>query len=130
MLIIGCDFHTRYQQIAMLDATTGEIVERRLDHLNGEAQTFYGSLRGPVRVGIEATGRFGGFNSCSPNGDTSYGWATPPRFARGRFAGKRPTRGMPGTFWNCCAPIASRASGFPRRSSGTCGNCCGIASSW
>jgi hypothetical protein len=23
MLIIGCDFHTRYQQIAMLDNSTG-----------------------------------------------------------------------------------------------------------
>jgi hypothetical protein len=23
MLIIGCDFHTRYQQIAMLDQSTG-----------------------------------------------------------------------------------------------------------
>ena len=30
MLIIGCDFHTRYQQIAMLDPETGELVERRL----------------------------------------------------------------------------------------------------
>ena len=25
MLIIGCDFHTRYQQIAMLDDTAGEM---------------------------------------------------------------------------------------------------------
>jgi transposase len=56
MLIIGCDFHTRYQQIAMLDDTTGEVVERRLDHLNGEAEAFYRSLPRPVRVGIEATG--------------------------------------------------------------------------
>jgi hypothetical protein len=33
MLIIGCDFHTRYQQIAMADDCTGELlVERRLDH--------------------------------------------------------------------------------------------------
>ena len=33
MLIIGCDFHTRYQQIAMARAETGEsLVERRLDH--------------------------------------------------------------------------------------------------
>jgi hypothetical protein len=31
MLIIGCDFHTRYQQIAMVDEATGELVERRLD---------------------------------------------------------------------------------------------------
>jgi len=29
MLIIGCDFHTRYQQIAMMDQATGELVERR-----------------------------------------------------------------------------------------------------
>jgi len=30
MIIVGCDFHTRFQQVAMLDPTTGEIVERRL----------------------------------------------------------------------------------------------------
>ena len=56
MLIIGCDFHTRYQQIAMLDESTGELIERRLDHESGEAEVFYRSLQGPVRVGIEATG--------------------------------------------------------------------------
>jgi transposase len=57
MLIIGCDFHTRYQQIAMAREETGEVlVERRLDHESGEAHAFYRSLEGPVRVGIEATG--------------------------------------------------------------------------
>jgi transposase len=57
MLIIGCDFHTRYQQIAMADDQTGELLlERRLDHESGEAHAFYRSLHGPVRVGIEATG--------------------------------------------------------------------------
>jgi hypothetical protein len=56
MKIIGCDFHTRYQQIAMLDEATGELIERRLDHESGEAQAFYRDLQGPVRVGIEATG--------------------------------------------------------------------------
>jgi transposase len=56
MIIIGCDFHTRYQQIAMLDEGTGELTERRLEHENGEANTFYRSLAKPVRVGIEATG--------------------------------------------------------------------------
>jgi len=55
-MIIGCDLHTRYQQIAMLDTETGEEVERRLEHENGEARAFYGALQGPVRVGIEATG--------------------------------------------------------------------------
>jgi hypothetical protein len=56
MIIIGCDFHTRYQQIAMLDEATGELTERRLDHPSGEAEAFYRNLQGPVRVGIEATG--------------------------------------------------------------------------
>jgi hypothetical protein len=57
MIIIGCDFHTRYQQIAMANDETGELLlERRLDHQSGEANTFYRSLQGPVRVGIEATG--------------------------------------------------------------------------
>jgi len=31
-MIIGCDLHTRYQQIAMVDTETGEFVERRLEH--------------------------------------------------------------------------------------------------
>jgi transposase len=57
MLIIGCDFHTRYQQIAMANDATGELLlEQRLDHESGEAHAFYRNLQGPVRVGIEATG--------------------------------------------------------------------------
>jgi transposase len=56
MKIVGCDLHTRYQQIAMLDEETGELVERRLEHESGEARAFYAGLEGPVRVGIEATG--------------------------------------------------------------------------
>src|SRR5215472_14674175 len=56
MLIIGCDFHSRFQQIAMVDIESGELIERRLDHSNGEAQKFYAGLQKPVRVGMEATG--------------------------------------------------------------------------
>ena len=55
MFIIGCDFHSRFQQIAMLDPTTGEVLERRLEHKNEEAKKFYASLPGPARVGMEAT---------------------------------------------------------------------------
>ncbi len=55
MRIIGCDFHTRFQQIAMLDTETGEVIERRLEHENGEARAFYAALPGPARVGMEAT---------------------------------------------------------------------------
>lgn len=55
MLIIGWDLHTRYQQIAMLDTETGELVERQLEHANGEADALYESLPSAARVGIEAT---------------------------------------------------------------------------
>jgi transposase len=54
MMIVGCDLHTRYQQIALLD--TGKLVERRLEQESGEARALYAGLRGAVRVGIEATG--------------------------------------------------------------------------
>ena len=47
MMIIGCDLHTRFQQIAMLDTETGEIVERRVEHERGEAQRFYAALPVP-----------------------------------------------------------------------------------
>ncbi len=56
MWIIGCDLHTRYQEIAMLDLTTGEVVTRRLEHEKGEARAFYAGLPERARVGIEATG--------------------------------------------------------------------------
>ncbi len=55
MIMVGCDFHTRFQQVAMLDPTTGEVIERRLEHETGEARRFYASLCEPARVGIEAT---------------------------------------------------------------------------
>ena len=55
LIIIGCDFHSRFQQIAMLDPQTGEIIERRLEHETGEARKFYATLPGSARVGMEAT---------------------------------------------------------------------------
>jgi transposase len=56
MKIIGCDFHPSYQQIAMVDTETGELREVSLEHQQGQAQRFYASLAGPVRVGMEAVG--------------------------------------------------------------------------
>jgi transposase len=56
MSIIGCDLHTRYQVIAILDTEGGAMVTRRLEHENGEAKAFYAKLPKPSLVGIEATG--------------------------------------------------------------------------
>jgi transposase len=58
MLIIGCDFHPGFQQVAIFDNRTGEIEEKRLPH-RAEAEQFYRSLAGQeVRVGMEACGHY------------------------------------------------------------------------
>src|SRR5215471_4561428 len=62
MKYIGCDFHPSFQQIAMLDKETGELVERRLLHTE-EARAFYEGLSGPVVVGVEASGNTHWFES-------------------------------------------------------------------
>ncbi|PYV27690.1 MAG: IS110 family transposase [Acidobacteria bacterium] len=54
--IIGCDLHSRYQVVALVDTGTGEMVTRRLEHENGEARAFYATLPKPSLIGIEATG--------------------------------------------------------------------------
>jgi transposase len=56
MRIIGCDFHTRQQTLAMLDTETGEVVRMTLLHEGNNVREFYSMLPRPVRVGIEATG--------------------------------------------------------------------------
>jgi hypothetical protein len=38
MWIIGCDFHPAWQQVAMYDSETAELVERKLKHGDGEAE--------------------------------------------------------------------------------------------
>ena len=58
MIIIGCDYHPAFQQIAFVDTETGEIQERRLQHRE-EAEKFYRDLAAQemkVRVGMEASG--------------------------------------------------------------------------
>jgi transposase len=39
-----------------MDTETGDLVERRLEHENGEARAFYSSLPPGARIGVEATG--------------------------------------------------------------------------
>jgi len=58
MLIIGCDYHPGFQQIALVDTETGELEERHLAHRQ-EAEQFYQELKQrnvAVRVGMESSG--------------------------------------------------------------------------
>ncbi len=47
MIIIGCDYHPGFQQIAFVDTDSGEWNERKLGHRE-EAEQFYRQLK--VRV--------------------------------------------------------------------------------
>jgi len=58
MLIIGCDYHPGFRQIACVDTTTGELWEHRLLH-GEEAEQFYRKLQEQnrrARVGMESSG--------------------------------------------------------------------------
>jgi transposase len=58
MIIIGCDYHPGFQQIAFVDTETGRLNEGRLGHCE-EAEQFYRDLRVrgvKVCVGMEASG--------------------------------------------------------------------------
>jgi len=56
MLIVGCDYHPRWQQVAWFDTETGEIGEQKLVNGDGEAERWYGQLPVPSLIGLEATG--------------------------------------------------------------------------
>ena len=56
MMIIGCDFHPSWQQVAWMDSETGETGEKKLVHDAGEAEQFYRQVGRPALIGMEATG--------------------------------------------------------------------------
>ena len=85
MRIIGCDLHARQQTLAMLDTTTGEVVEVILKHEGDNVREFYSALPRPVCVdrshGIDAVvcepdGRAGNRMPGRSSGDDSSGRAT------------------------------------------------------
>jgi transposase len=58
MIIVGCDYHPEFQQIALVDTDSGEFQEKRLAHPE-EAEKFYRALAAQgvrVSVGMEASG--------------------------------------------------------------------------
>ena len=101
MLIIGCDYHPSVQQIAFVNAETGESGERRLLHKDGEAERFYRDLklRGvSVRVGIEPQGTPAGSNGYWRSWVSSYGLVIRPRLRLRECVSRR----MTGWMRSCC----------------------------
>jgi hypothetical protein len=56
MILVGCDLHTRTQQVALLNTATGELRDQELSHIGDDVERFYAALSPPVTVGIESTG--------------------------------------------------------------------------
>ncbi len=56
MTLVGCDLHSRKQQVAVLDTNTGEVLEEELAHDGDAVERFYRALPPPVTIGIETTG--------------------------------------------------------------------------
>ena len=56
MLIVGCDYHPKWQQVAWIDTETGETGEQKLVNGDGAAERWYGRLPVPSLIGLEATG--------------------------------------------------------------------------
>jgi hypothetical protein len=61
MIIIGCDYHPGFQQIAYVDTETGELQERALQHRE-EAEKFYREL---AAQGTEGACRDGSQWACT-----------------------------------------------------------------
>src|SRR5512132_2142053 len=56
MILVGCDLHTRKQQVALLNTDTGELWDQELSHDGDAIERFYAPLPAPVAVGIESAG--------------------------------------------------------------------------
>ena len=128
MLIIGCDFHSRFQQIAMLDKQSGEMIERRLEHETGEARAFYAALPTPALVGMEATGYAQWFQRMLAEQGHELWVGDAAEYGRGWFGSRRRTNVTLLTCSVCCSRIGFRESGSLLPPSAIFGNCCGIDS--
>ena len=98
MLIIGCDFHPGFQQVAIFDNQTGEISYRRLSH-PAEAMAFYRQLQAqgePVRVGLEAGAPCPWFRRLLAECGHELWVGDAAASGRRRWARKRPTGRMRG----------------------------------
>jgi transposase len=103
MLIIGCDFHPGFQQVAIFENLTGEIQERRLAHRE-EAEQFYRSLAGcEVLVGMEACGHYPWFERllAEVGIELWLGGRMRRRSGRGWCASRKRIGGMPNICCSC-----------------------------
>jgi transposase len=132
MIIIGVDFHPEFQQIALLNTTTGEAEEKRLAHPD-EAEKFYRALASEnetLRIGMEGSGHARWFERLMAELQLEL-WIGDAAVIRTKRVRKQKTdRQDAQLILSCCSRIAFRRSGYRARRTGICGNCCGIVIAW
>src|SRR5215831_9411499 len=96
MIIVGCDFHPAWQQIAVFDSEAGEITEYKLINGNGEAEQFYRQLPSAGLIGIEACGNSQWFVDLLQRLGHEI-WIGDAAQIRASYVRKLPTRGFTGT---------------------------------
>ena len=133
MMIIGCDYHPGFQQIAFVDTDTGELQERRLQHRE-EAEKFYRDLAAQgmkVRVGMEASGHARWFERllAELNFELWIGDAAEIRTKRVRK--QKTDRQDAQLILQLHAERSTfRGSGYRAGRIAICGNCCGTGTGW
>jgi len=129
MLIIGCDFHPGFQQVAIFDNLTGEIQEKRLQH-RAEAEGFYRLLAGQeVLVGMEACGHYPWFEQLLEKLHIELWFGDAARVRAAEYASRRRTGGTRSICWICCGRIGFRGFGCRAWRCGMCGSCWCIGTS-
>ena len=104
MIIVGCDYHPSFQQIAFVDTETGELKEQRLVHREG-AEEFYRAraVAGQrVCVGMEASGHAGWFERLLAELKFELGMGGAAEIRRKRGRKQKTDRQMHSIFWAWC----------------------------
>lgn len=129
-IVIGCDLHSRFQQVAVLCLETGEVGEYRLEHEGDQVRQFYGQWREPVTVAIEATGYSVWFAALMA--ELGHQLRVGERGNCGRWirAGRRPTGAMRRCWRRWRRRTGFQRSGFRIRRGGTCAICCCTGTGW
>jgi transposase len=133
MLIIGCDYHPGFQQLACVDTDTGEVSERRLAHRE-QAEQFYRELKQQnlcARVGIESSGHSRWFERLLHELGFEL-WIGDPAAIQSKRVRKQKTDRQDAQLLLqlMLEKRFPRGSGCPTQPIAICGNCCGIGIDW
>ena len=130
MLIIGCDYHPSFQQIALVDTATGECGERKLPDMV-EAERFYRALsEGSVRVGMEATGHARWFERLLAELNFELWIGDPAEIRAQRVRKQKTDRQDAEHLLRLLVEDRFPRIWYPVRRIAICGNCFGIGIGW